>query len=353
MIKSCMLKKTITALCTALVAFSLVSCAPKTDESAKPNPSQKQADLEKLLHESDITDESRFTAISHIANGFVAEGNHTDLVLFLTDYVEKHPEDRYNAYWLLMVAYSYMENGGTPIARYYFDRILNNYEDLLVKDTSVHFTCLTNLIKINESPDSRIGYFTQLVSRFPDKISLTEMYARLAVEYEKLGEWEQMLMCYKMFKAQPDATTIQIAGIPNAYNTARQMVDFNASAKDWSFETLEGLEKAVKDAIAARNYRQLERYKSKANFFAMSWRQEETDANSQTSFPLTGLMDGRVRYSESLDETSNPTEAYLRTWGWRQYVSVWYFYFRKINFPLDPEVHGRWEWAGIYFGEKL
>ena len=25
----------------------------------------------------------------------------------------------------------------------------------------------------------------------------------------------------------------------------------------------------------------------------------------------------------------------------------------KVNFPADPEIHGRWEWAGIYFGEKL
>ena len=28
-------------------------------------------------------------------------------------------------------------------------------------------------------------------------------------------------------------------------------------------------------------------------------------------------------------------------------------YFRKVNFPLDPDIHGNWEWAGIYMGEKL
>ncbi|MCI6442425.1 MAG: tetratricopeptide repeat protein, partial [Spirochaetia bacterium] len=47
------------------------------------------------------------------------------------------------------------------------------------------------------------------------------------------------------------------------------------------------------------------------------------------------------------------TEAYLRTTGWSNYVNVWYLYFRKVNFPADPEIHGRWEWAGIYYGEKL
>jgi len=43
----------------------------------------------------------------------------------------------------------------------------------------------------------------------------------------------------------------------------------------------------------------------------------------------------------------------LRTWGWHQYLSTWYLYFRKIYFPADPEIHGRWEWAGIYYGEKF
>ena len=90
------------------------------------------------------------------------------------------------------------------------------------------------------------------------------------------------------------------------------------------------------------------------NFFAMSWRQVETDVNAQESFSMRSFMRGnRIRYSAELDPSSSPTEAYLRTTGWSNYVNVWYLYFRKVNFPADPEIHGRWEWAGIYYGEKL
>lgn len=64
-------------------------------------------------------------------------------------------------------------------------------------------------------------------------------------------------------------------------------------------------------------------------------------------------LGNRIYYDKNLDESSNPNEAYLRTTGWSRYISTWYLYFRKINFPLDPEIHGRWEWAGIYFGEKV
>ena len=75
---------------------------------------------------------------------------------------------------------------------------------------------------------------------------------------------------------------------------------------------------------------------------------------SKEEFSMRSFMRGNaIHFNAKLDETSNPNEAYLRTWGWSPYISVWYLYFRKVNFPVDPEIHGRWEWAGIRFGEKL
>jgi hypothetical protein len=70
-------------------------------------------------------------------------------------------------------------------------------------------------------------------------------------------------------------------------------------------------------------------------------------------FSLAAFMHKQIRYANTLDAGSNANEAYLRTAGWDQYISTWYLYFRKIYFPLDPEIHGRWEWAGVYYGEKF
>ena len=247
-----------------------------------------------------------------------------------------------------------MQENADSVAEYYFDRIIQNYDDLLVKGKSVHVLCLQNLIQISTSSDNRIYYFNQLITRFPDEVNITELYMRQAIEYEKIGDWEQALNTYSLFLERPDATTIQIAGIPDAYNRARKLIDFNNSPKDWTFESLEALEKAVKNAISRYSSTLLDKYRSKVNFFAMSWKQEETDTNSQKIFSMKDYMRGnRIRYSAKLDESSNPNEAYLRTTGWSQYINLWYLYFRKVNFPLDPEIHGRWEWAGIYFGEKL
>ena len=253
-----------------------------------------------------------------------------------------------------MTAYAYMSSGAEPVAEYYFDRILQGYQDLLVKGNSVHFICLQNLIQISKTPRNRIRYFNDLINRFPANVSITELYLRLALEYEKESEWNEALKAYSIFLAQPDASTIQISGEPNAYKKARQLVGFSNSPKDWTFESLDALESAVKRAIQNYDWRSLDKYKAKVNFFSMSWKQDEMDPNAQEEFSMRNFMRGnRVRFAKELDSDSNSNEAYLRTWGWSQYVSVWYLYFRKVNFPLDPDIHGNWEWAGIYMGEKL
>lgn len=316
--------------------------------------SKNQKELFELLEKEKDNSQTSFSIINQIADSFRYQGDNQSLILFLTDFVEKNPDNPYNSYWLLLTAYTYMQENADSVAEYYFDRIIQNYDDLLVKGKSVHVLCLQNLIQISTSSDNRIYYFNQLITRFPDEVNITELYMRLAIEYEKIGDWEQALYTYSLFLERPDATTIQIPGIPDAYNKARKLIDFNNSPKDWTFESLESLEKAVKNAISRYSSTLLDKYRSKVNFFAMSWKQEETDTNSQKNFSMKDYMRGnRIRYSAKLDESSNPNEAYLRTTGWSQYINVWYLYFRKVNFPLDPEIHGRWEWAGIYFGEKL
>ena len=331
------------------------SCKKNSREDETISAIQKsQNELYVLLENPNLEPVSRYAIVNQIANNLIALNDQQGVILFLTNWVELHPDDIYNGYWLLMTAYAYLANKAEPVAEYYFDRILLGYQDLLVKGNSIHFSCLQNLIQISKNPRSRIRYFNQLISRFPANVSITELYLRLALEYEKQNEWEEVLKAYTLFLAQPDASTIQIAGLPNAYKKARQLVAFHNSKKDWTFESLDSLETAVKKAIRNYSWRDLDKYKAKVNFFSMSWKQDEIDPNSQEEFSMKSFMRGnKVRYNKELDSSSNSKEAYLKTWGWSQYVSVWYLYFRKVNYPVDPDIHGNWEWAGIYLGERM
>ncbi|MDR3311653.1 MAG: tetratricopeptide repeat protein [Spirochaetaceae bacterium] len=329
----------------------LCSCGERGRQVTVKN---NNAYLTSILQKRDLDIESRYTAMNTMAGNLFAARDYTRLILFLTDHVEKSPDDEFNAYWLLLTAYAYLETDSSPVAEYYFDRIIKTCGDLQVKGESLHFICLRNLVKISNSPQNRIAYFDELIRRFPDKIRAAELYFHLAREYEKLGEWDMALKTYALFASLPGAADIQIPGISDPYRYARNLITFNESSKNRTFHSLDELAEAVKMALANYNYAALDRYRSGVNFFAMSWKQDENDTNSQRTFYIRTFMMGRtIHFSQELDESSNPNEAYLRTWGWSQQNTAWYFYFRKINFPVDPEIHGKWEWAGIYFGEKL
>lgn len=345
------LKKLANITLLILITTFFTSCINKKETSS--NYQQEITEMKQILENSALSAEAKYGIINKIATTLLQHEQHTQLIVYLTDWIHKNPSDQFNTYWLLMVAHSYMKTNSEPMAEFYFERIIKNYKDLEIQGQSIHFLCLENLIKINKNPTSRIKYFNQLINRFPSRVSITEMYVRLAREYETIGEWKKALRTYKMFLDQPDSASIQISDIPDAYNYAKNLIDFNDSPKNWTFKTLPALEKAIKDAIFRYQPKKLDTYRSKVNFFAVSWKQDENATSGQVDFSMANYMHGnRISYDKELVPGPTSNEAYLRTTGWTT-MPVWYFYFREVNFPADPEIHGTWEWAGIYIGDML
>ncbi|MDR2433644.1 MAG: tetratricopeptide repeat protein [Treponema sp.] len=295
--------------------------------------------------------ESQFAVVREIASSYVRLKEYGKLIYFLGSRTVNSPDDPYNSYYLLMIAYAYTQQNSYPVAARYFDLIIKNYPDLIINGESVHLACLKQLIELTDNPEQRVWYYQELISRFSEQIDLGTAWFMLAQAYERIGDWNGAIRAYTQYL--PYAGTI-IPGFPNADNHAKQQVDFSNSPKDWTFESLPALLKAVQTALNDGSPSRLRRCQAKVNFFARSWEQGETDDSGMVDFNLSDFMRGnRIRYADQLDTVSNATEAYLRTWGWSQYISTWYLYFRKIYFPSDPEIHGRWEWAGVYYGEKF
>ena len=316
----------------------------------------EQEELISLLAAGDIAQETAFTLKNRVAANLAATGNTLELAVFLTSDAAAGNVDTYSAYWLLMAADVYMKQNAPEIAAYYFNQILDNCPDLTVRGNSIHQICLQNLISISHSPQRLIQYYTDYIRQFPQDKKATEFYFMLARAYEQAGEWEMAIQSYTKF-LQQEKYDVAIPGIPDSYAYAKRIIDYNNSSKEWTFATLDELVASIKRALDRYDTKALEQYRAKVNFFAMSWEQNYTAAGFQESdieFQIRDFMRGnRITYNAELDPDSTPYEAYLRTSGWSQYVAVWYLYFRKVNFPADPETHGRWEWAGIYYGEKI
>ncbi|MDR1837208.1 MAG: tetratricopeptide repeat protein [Treponema sp.] len=345
-----------------LLAASLVSCGLRdlliNDREGNAyyiNVSKESREhfqeLFNLLKKEEHGSEGEFAVIREIAASYVRLKDYNRLTHFLSGRTINNPSDPYNSYYLLMIAYANIQQGSEQIAALYFDMVVKNYPDFIVNNESIHLVCLRNLINLNHNRDSQVWYYKELISRFPERIDLGAAYFMLGQACENVGDWNGAIQAYDNYL--PYTGTI-VPGFPNADQYARQKVDFSKSTKDWTFESLQALRTAVEYALEEGNPRLLSRYQAKVNFFTRSWGQTESDDARMADLNFAEFMyNNRIRYASTLDTASNATEAYLRTTGWSLYLTTWYLYFRKIHFPQDPEIHGRWEWAGIYYGEKI
>ena len=307
-------------------------------------------ELFRLLKNEEAGSEGEFAVAREIAASFARLKDFDRLVHFLSAKTINNPASPYNGYYLLMIAYAHMQMDSKPIAALYFDLIIKNYPDLIINDESIHLVCLRQLISLNHDPERQVWYYQELISRFPEKIEMGAAYFMLGQACEDIGDWNSAIQAYTNYLSYMGTA---IPGFPNADQYAKQLVDFNKSTKNWTFESLPALREAIEYALESSDARALVRCQAKVNFFARSWEQMGADPTRTIDYNFNEFMyNNRIRYAETLDDSSNATEAYLRTWGWTTYINVWYLYFRKIYFPQDPEIHGRWEWAGIYYGEK-
>lgn len=312
---------------------------------------QETKELLRLLQQGPKEDASRFVLLQQIANNLSSAGHPERMTVFLTSYVETHPKDPFNAYYLFRVARYYHEQNALPIAAYYYNRILQNHTDLIIQGKSLHLQCLQELIRLTKEAEYRINYYKEMQARFPNYLDPGSTFYYMGKTYEILGEWEQAIQMYNKFLKYPDT---MIPENPEAQRQVSSFLAFHVSDKRWTRETLDEIVKEIKTAIDQKDVRALLNLRSQVNFFAMSWEQDESESYSQASFDIGTFLRGSVvRYADTLDIDSNTQEAYLETWGWTYRISTWYLYFRKIHYPQDPAIHGRWEWAGIFFGEKL
>ena len=320
---------------------------------------EERRELDRLIEQlegQDRAPETRFIINNQIINVYFAHEAYQKMNLFLTTYVKKHPDDLYNAYYLLLVAENYRSAGALPFAVLYFERVLKNYGDLLLEgDRSVHYICLENLVTMVDNPAIRVGYYKELLERFLEKIDKGSNYYNLAVTYEQLGKWDLAMQHYREYLQYPE--TNGSSTLHSREEVSSMVAFYDMPKKNWTMENLEELVTMIRNAIRTRNTRRLNELRSGVDFFVKAWEDEETEQKLQELELLDDLgiffdLGKTVRSSSTLDLGSNDKEAYLRTTGWGYRIPTWFFYFRMVDFPPDPDIHVEWEWAGIYLGEK-
>ena len=279
----------------AMVLF--ISCE-KTQKDEKidsyyitgPEESRDQfIELFNLLKEEKDNPQNEFAVIREIAASYARLKDFGRLIHFLCSRTINQPGDPYNGYYLLMVAYAYIQLDSFPIAAKYFELIIKNYPDLTINDESIHLICLKQLIGLSGNPEQQVWYYQELISRFPDSIDLGFIYFMLGQACERIGDWKGAIQAYTQYLPY---TGTMIPGFPNADQYAKQQVDFSKSSKDWTFESLPALRQHVQAALDSGSFVQLRRCQAKVNFFARTWEQGETDEAGIVDFNLSDFMRG-------------------------------------------------------------
>jgi hypothetical protein len=341
------------AILAPVALIVLAGCSDVHDYYLADSTAPEAHELYELIAEEDDP-QVRAVAIRRLSGHILIDSGPRELIAYLNTFVEDRPQDQYGGLYLYMIAQTHLETDAPGLARYYFERVVNGYADVRVDSISLRRASLEQLVRLSGDPEDRVRYYRMLLEEYGDEVDRGPLYYRLAENLAALGEWEEVYATYRNILRYPD---LKIPGEPNAYRRIRERVNFYDSTKDWTLETAEDLRRTLTWAIANKDARTLARYQAKANFFTRSWEQDFDDPNTTPLWDIGEIL-RLTRRGISVDRElavdADGDEAYLWTYGWGGLrIRTWYLYFRKVHFPPDPEIHGTWEWAGIFLGERL
>ena len=89
------------------VLLACIFAFPSSVSTAEPKR-REQMQLITLLKRPGLAEGSRYAIVNQIANNMLSANDYQSAVLFLTDWVQKHPDDANKSYWLLMTGYAYL-----------------------------------------------------------------------------------------------------------------------------------------------------------------------------------------------------------------------------------------------------
>ena len=317
-----------------------------------PSILQHDRDLKELLDialKPGVDPAMRFAALEPIIGRARRAEESEWLGALLGEILESRTDDPYGAYYLMALAEGARESGSEALSLDYLRRLLKNYPDLEIKGNSLHLLAMERIADSSTNPREAIAMRLEMKKKYSDRINPGLNLYRLAGEYRKIGEWNAMYQAYNEYLDYPETV---IPNTPNARSRVLSDLSFHNSKKYWTMDSLDVLVSTVKYAIRNQDARLLTRLQAEP-FFLMNWSQETSDPFTHIPMTLGSFLKPSIRYNRDLESYSNESEAFLKTTGWSWKIRTWILYFRRVDYPVDPEINGGWEWAGIYFGERL
>lgn len=350
----------------------MLSCS----QPNKQEFSLQQEDLLNLLSKQTNTAySSRFLLIYQIFQNYLGLKDFDENLSFLINQKTLSSEkDPYLSMYFYLLGQIYENKGEEDVAVLYYQIILRQLEDVKINDKSLHKTILEKLLFLETNPYLKRQYNAILLERFSSKSTLKEKSLwnyQMATLLEKIGHWKEAIDYFQNYLnlgyfSLPENI---LRTNPNIYEDIRTKIMFHYSKKNWTFRNLEDLKNKVKTGVYNFDAYTLNKIRTYNSFFIREWNQQsttmaiDTDAINSSDINVLNFLKeflslsknfrgkSKITFEPDFDSESSEKLVYLKSYGWNR-INQWYFVFRKIDYPLDPQLNGNWEWIGIFLGEK-
>jgi tetratricopeptide (TPR) repeat protein len=346
-------KKNIVLFSIYLLLFliSVLSCQIGSVKPAFSHILDRLAEWE-LRHEEALDNGEHVLYLQQLVELAQTGEERSNAIRTLLAFHARYPYDPYGAFVSLILAEAFENEGQTSFSRHYYERSLRYPLDVRVSGEPVQLRAARKLYSVETDPARKITLARMFIEKYASFVDVPRLLYELGFLYEQNAQFDES---YKSFTEFLKNSGSVAQSDPNTVDDIRNRLNLYTLKRDWGYKSLNDLVNRVKTAIRAKDVRTVSLLRSKNRFFSMSWLQEKNDFNSVIDFDMNRFIynSSGIYFENQLEPFSNSQEAFLKSRGWGVQMPVWYLYFRKVDFPADPNYHNSWEWAGVYFGDTL
>lgn len=311
-----------------------------------------------LLEESGKKDLNRFIIVDRIVDIHMRNKDYKGALRSVNRGIANDiGKEYYPLYFYLMGnIYSFIKED--LVAFTYYRYVVDNFNDYIYENSSVKIDIAKRVINLNINDDYKIRYYKLLLDANADSLTNADKgnyYYNLALILESIQNYDEAYFYYKKLLLIPRAD-LRIDSID--YSGVVTKVNYYNKPDFIIYRNLNDLINDIKRYIFSGNTAKLLSIRDKHNFFIQSWDQRggkgnsiNTDSFLTTMIKLGSKRKNGIQFASRFEADSSSDISYLGSSGW-EHIWEWYFVFKKISYPKDPEINNGWAWIGVYLGKK-
>lgn len=274
-----------------------------------------------------------------------------DLVLYLGEISTIEKDEIFLDLLYFNLHNLYWNMGLKDIAIFYALKINEQNYSINYKSSNIGYYIAKRIITTDAPFKIKEKMYKLLFNKYYDKIDVPFMLYEFSNLYRKNFDIDSAVSLLTKFIRTSPHYNNEEANID--LRKIRKEINFYNSNKRWIYQDLNKLIKNIKSAIIKRNKKRLDRYVSQIGFFGKVSQKINKRGWTYQEIKIDRRWPNKIIFAKSLEEYSGDQEAYLKTSNWNTIgMHIWYFYFKRVDYPYNPNIDGGWEWKGIYFGQR-